>query len=96
MAEHIAAHQIQRRLRLQRRSIKTDAVLQPCLATVLSTFNQELNDVEGLTQDSANKKPKPNQKVICTGPRRIEMNDVLAAAYVVLQGAECKNENQRS
>ena len=61
MAEHIAAHQIQRRLRLQRRSIKTDAVLQPCLATVLSAFNPELNNAESLTQDSANEKPKQNK-----------------------------------
>ena len=62
VAEHIAAHQIQRGLRLQRRSIKTDAVLQPCLAMVLSTFNPEPIDVEGLHRTAQMESPNPTKK----------------------------------
>ena len=51
----------------------------------------------GPTQDSANGKSKPNQKVISTGPRSIETDAVMQLFWAMLHcRALCKNETQRS
>ena len=89
VAEHIAAHQIQRRLRLQRRSIKTNAVLQSCLAIGISALDPEISDLKRQTQKSTNQKPKPNQRVICIASHSIEtdavLQPILPLSHVILQ-----------